>query len=77
MADCKLEQRVYCKIHSKLCFFATDIQEDLQKVYEVNVLQYGAVAKGSVDLKTGTSLLKMMREPGTLPQPPPKRKLIS
>ena len=33
------------QIRSKLGFSATDIHADLQKVYEENALQYGAVAK--------------------------------
>ena len=53
MADFKLEQRVYCKIRSKLGFSATDIHADLQKVYEENALQYGAVAKWVRRFKDG------------------------
>ena len=45
MADFKIEQRVYCKIQAKLGFSATDIHADLQKVYEENALQYGAVCR--------------------------------
>ena len=45
MADFTLEQKVYCKIRSKLAFYATDIHADLQKVYEENAIQYGVVAK--------------------------------
>ena len=53
MADFKLEQRVYCKIRSKLGFSATDIHADLQTDYEENALQYGAVAKWVRQFKDG------------------------
>ena len=76
MADCKLEQRVYRKIRPKLRFSATDIHADLQKVYKENALQYGAVAKWVCRFKDGRESVEVMREPGALSQPPPKRNLM-
>ena len=70
MADFKLEQRVYCNIRSKHEFSETDIHAYVQKTH-YNMVR---LQNGSVDLKTGESLLKMMREPGALSQPPSKRK---
>ena len=66
MADFKLQEMVYCKIRSKLGFFATDIHADLQKVYEEKALQYGAVAKWVRQFKDGRESV----EDGERTEPP-------
>ena len=76
MVDFKLEQRVYCRIRVFCNRYSCSFAESLQKVYEENALQYGAVPKWVRRFKDGRESVEDDERPGALSQPPPKRKLI-
>jgi len=64
MADHISDQRVYVKIRSKLGCSATEIHEDLQKVYGENGQQYSEVTRWIQWFKDGHELVEGKEWPG-------------